>query len=711
MTNIKNLLAVLLYFSAQLSWAEELPLDASATDLPKISVEGESRSVPLGDSIFKTEKLSGKKLKEARSSSIAEAVSNQVGLDTQTYCANCGAKRLTINGLKGEHTSILIDGLPLYSSVSSFYGIDAIPVNGLEEVQVMRGSGASLVNPEAIGGTINLITIDPLEDLKNYSLSYGSNQSQNHSLLLSTTSLSGRYGLSVGGHYSLQDFWDEDDNSIAESPRRESWSGLVKMRAKLSDKDDLSLRYSHADLNILGGHVSGFKHSDIPTQEAVPSDFVNGDVRNRFTGSPERVSDYVKVKRDEVSTDWTHYIDQLWTLRLNAGYSRQEQQAIYMHGFDYANVDQIYVTDVSTQWVKGDHLFNLGVFYKSEQLRSESLRLFRSTSDGGLGLPRDNFDFKSVAIYLQDTLTVNSQLEVDLSVRADQIDLDWTDLDNEVNESLAAPRLQIKHSFNDHLTQRLSYGLGYRAPLSFFESQHGSSETGYEVDITRLEKAHSLVYSISQNTPDYYVTFGSHFTRLYHMAYGEDVQSQPIRYKNTDEKYNIWVNDLLVGKRILPWWFIEMSFEAFDYEAGYKQKLPTAAIEERIQLNSEMTSARWTHNLNVSYVGPRDISEYGGYRNHYNRRQFDGGGGESVSEPKRQAAPGFFTMDTSASYSFSEALKLTAGIYNIFDYTQSSANDTPSTWHLHYDHAHFDNFHTWGPNRGREFYLQMSGEF
>ena len=85
------------------------------------------------------------------------------GLITRPTCANCGAKRLRINGLKGEHTSILIDGLPLHSTISSFYGVDNIPVNGIENILVMRGAGASLTNPEAIGGTINIQTVDPFK--------------------------------------------------------------------------------------------------------------------------------------------------------------------------------------------------------------------------------------------------------------------------------------------------------------------------------------------------------------------------------------------------------------------------------------------------------------------------------------------------------------------------------------------------------------------
>src|SRR5690606_10358644 len=127
-----------------------------------------------------------KKFNEPQRQTLSDLVRDQIGVETQTYCANCGAKRLTINGLKGEHTSILIDGLPLHSAISSFYGVETVPVNGIQEINVMRGAGASLTNPEAIGGTLDIITVDPLTPRQSYSTSLSFNDQlsgtgQNHS--------------------------------------------------------------------------------------------------------------------------------------------------------------------------------------------------------------------------------------------------------------------------------------------------------------------------------------------------------------------------------------------------------------------------------------------------------------------------------------------------------------------------------------------------
>ncbi|NCN41050.1 TonB-dependent receptor [bacterium] len=679
----------------------------------------EPLSSPLNPySTYKKESVSGEKFNQANRQSLADLVKDQVGVEAQTYCSNCGAKRLTINGLKGEHTSILIDGLPLHSAVSSFYGVDSIPVNGIDQIDVMRGSGASMTNPEAIGGTLDLITVNPLVANQIYSTSLSVNDSinssaQNHSALVSIPSETKRFGLTFGGQYTSAETWDEDKNGIAESPERTNYSGILKIRFLPDQKNDISVRGGVSELTILGGAANPSKPSQIRTNPAQETDFENGDVRNRYIGDPSKITDWISLKRYEGALHWTSYVSETATLSWNSGYARQEQRSIYQHGFDYSHNDNIFVTDLSLQWLAGkDHIFNFGLFHKTQRLRSESEKLFVQQ-----GLPKDNFDNTSYASYFKYSFLYSDDLEMDFALRADQIDIDWIQLTNKISQFVVAPRYQIRHNFTDHLSQRFSYGLGYRAPLTFFESQHGNNESGYKIGITELEKAHSLVYSLSYNTPDYYVTGGVHYTSLENMAYGFETESQTpgergaISYQNSSESYDIWAKDLLLGYKITPWWMLEGSLEFFSYERSYARKLPTAAIEKRFQLKSNMEWGPWTHNLTATFVGSRDLSKYGGYNNYYSdRNQFPSPESRGTFL-KRQKAPAHVVLDTSVTYEFWKSYSATFGVSNLLDETQVKHGDSPSAWHWHVDHAHYDGLHTWGPNRGREFLFKLSASF
>ena len=87
----------------------------------------------------------------------------------------CGVKRVMLNGLRGEHTTILVDGVPTHSLVSSVYGLDATSAAGVERIEIARGAGASLIAPEAIGGTINLITKQARADELDLDIAGGDN--------------------------------------------------------------------------------------------------------------------------------------------------------------------------------------------------------------------------------------------------------------------------------------------------------------------------------------------------------------------------------------------------------------------------------------------------------------------------------------------------------------------------------------------------------
>ena len=60
---------------------------------------------------------------------------------------------------------------------------------------------------------------------------------------------------------------------------------------------------------------------------------------------------------------------------------------------------------------------------------------------------------------------------------------------------------------------------------------------------------------------------------------------------------------------------------------------------------------------------------------------------------------------------WTEKLTVNLNVLNVFDYTQTSAGDSPSTWHWHFNHAHYDGLHTWGPNAGRQFQLALDYKF
>ncbi len=663
---------------------------------------------------FKSERVSEKSLKSPSRQNLTQVLKDQVGVDAQVYCSNCGAKRLTINGLRAENTSLLIDGLPLHSSVSGFYGVDSVGPNGIYEIEVMRGTGASLTNPEAIGGTINIITLDPLESpLSSLSTSFSSNDqaevsAQNQQALFSYANQDKTFGVLFGAQYTEQKPWDENKNGIAESPMRDSLNVFTKIKFMAGKKNEFFLRTSINELKILGGPSKNAKKPEtISDEEVLPSDFeILGDVESKYVGDNREITDWINLKRYEGQFKWMHHFADDFKIDLNLGVARQEQRSLYQHGFDYANNDILWVGDLKVEKLWNEHIFNAGLFFKDQRLRSTSEILFEDR-----GLRKDSFNHKSLAFYLRDTYVMSEKFEMDLALRFDQVNMTWIDLENEISNLVIAPRVQLKNSITDHLTQRLSYGLGYRTPLTYFESQHTNSEVGYEVDISKIESADSLVYTLSYNTPKHYSTFGSHYTHLKNMSFADEPNdlTQPVFFRNANEAYDIWAFDILVGYKLNPSLMLELSYEHFLFEDGYTKKLPTASIEQRLQFKSSYEKGRWSAFMNLSFVPSRDLGRYGDYINHY--RVYRLSSTAEFIDPKNLKADSFFTLDAEGQYKVNKYFSLSFGVKNLLDQTQVSSKDSPSMWHNHLGHAHYDGLHTWGPNRGREWYLQLSANF
>ena len=109
--------------------------------------------------------VAGPKLIETvNSTDLAKTLNYLPGLRVENNCQNCGFPQVRINGLEGPYSQILINSRPVVSALSGVYGLEQIPVNMIERVEVVRGGGSALFGANAVGGTINIITKDPVDN-------------------------------------------------------------------------------------------------------------------------------------------------------------------------------------------------------------------------------------------------------------------------------------------------------------------------------------------------------------------------------------------------------------------------------------------------------------------------------------------------------------------------------------------------------------------
>ena len=101
---------------------------------------------------------------KVNATSLSQGLVFQPGVRVENNCQNCSYQQVRINGLDGPYTQILIDSRPIFSALAGVYGIEQLPANMVDRVEVMRGGGSALFGSSAIAGTINIITKEPVRN-------------------------------------------------------------------------------------------------------------------------------------------------------------------------------------------------------------------------------------------------------------------------------------------------------------------------------------------------------------------------------------------------------------------------------------------------------------------------------------------------------------------------------------------------------------------
>lgn len=104
-------------------------------------------------------------IRESAAENLGELFANELGIDWRTY-GNYGgaAQEIKIRGMGADGTQVFINGINVNSPSLAIADIGKIPLNNVERVEVVKGSGSLLYGTGAMGGTVNIITKRPERD-------------------------------------------------------------------------------------------------------------------------------------------------------------------------------------------------------------------------------------------------------------------------------------------------------------------------------------------------------------------------------------------------------------------------------------------------------------------------------------------------------------------------------------------------------------------
>ena len=388
---------------------------------------------------------------------VAQGLSFQPGVRVENNCQNCGFQQVRINGLDGQYTQILIDSRPIFSALAGVYGIEQLPANMVDRVEVMRGGGSALFGSSAIAGTINIITREPVRN--SAAISHTATSIAGSSALHNTTDINAsivsednKLGIAVFGQNTAKDAWDANGDGFTELSAISGQTMGFRGYLKTGLYSKLTAEYHHLQEFRRGGD-----NLDLPPHEAMIAEQTDHGIN---TGG---------LKFDWFSKDQRH--------RLNTFASLQhiERESYYGAGKD----PNAYGKTTDLTWVAGAQYIykaekcvfmpadlTVGLEYNEDYLRDNMWGYNRTTDQ----------IVRIVSAYAQNEWK-NSQWGILLGGRLDKHNL--------IDGIIFSPRANIRYNPTENVNFRASYSYGFRAPQAFDEDLH-IDNVGGTVSMIRL---------------------------------------------------------------------------------------------------------------------------------------------------------------------------------------------------------------------------------
>lgn len=439
-----------LYVEIKLESEEDL------TNLGEVVISGTMKAVSRLESPVPVEVYSPTFFKKNPTPNIFEAMQGINGVRPQVNCNVCDTGDIHINGLEGPYTMVLIDGMPIVSSLGSVYGLSGIPNSLVERVEVVKGPASSLYGSEAVGGLINIITKNPKSSSK-FGMDVMATSYEEYNVDVGFKLNAGKNATSLTGinYYNYQNRVDKNNDGFTDVTLQHRISVFQKWNFDRRENRVFSLagRYMYEDR-------------------------WGGDMRfNRaFRGGDEIYGESVFTNRSELIGMYQLPLKEKMFFNFSA----------INHNQDSRYGDESYIAN---QKIAFGQLTWDKTYGKHDLLSGIALRYtyYDDNTPATATLQGENEAQKTwlPGIFIQDEIALSDKHKVLLGMRYDH---------NNVHGSIFTPRLAYKWTMADHTIFRLNAGTGFRV-VNLFTEEHAALTGARDVVILndlKPEKSYNI---------------------------------------------------------------------------------------------------------------------------------------------------------------------------------------------------------------------------
>lgn len=134
------------------------PVSTPTSRLDPIAVTAYRQQQPIADVLADLTVIGPEEIARSGNQSLTELLQRQAGVEISMNGGPGSVSRVFLRGANGGQTVVLIDGVRIASASAGATSLEAIPLDIVERIEVLRGPASSLYGADAIGGVIQVFT-------------------------------------------------------------------------------------------------------------------------------------------------------------------------------------------------------------------------------------------------------------------------------------------------------------------------------------------------------------------------------------------------------------------------------------------------------------------------------------------------------------------------------------------------------------------------
>ena len=666
-------------------------LNPSDTDIDEVVVSANRNETKRSMAPNLVNVIGSKVFDITQSTCLAKGLNFQPGVRTEDDCQNCGFTQVRINGLDGHYSQILVNSRPVFSSLNGVYGLEHIPANMIDRVEVVRGGGSALFGASAIGGTINIITKEPLHNSASFAHNFMSQGGANSFDNVTTGNVSlvtndNKAGVYAYGQTRTRQGYDYDGDGYTELPELNNQTFGLNSFLRLNSYSKLSLQYHGIHEFRRGGNKLNQAPHEANIAEQVEHNIQGGGLTYDF---------YSPNEKDRLSAYFSFQTTARKSYYGGIGEGTEE---------DKETAEKAYGTTHNFTYVAGTqyvHSFDKLLFMPSDLTLGGEYN-FDGLKDFIIGYDRHFKQNVCIGSFFFQNEWKNKQWSFLVGGRLDKHNL--------VDHIIFSPRANLRFNPTENVNLRITYAGGFRAPQAFDEDLHVGVVGGERLVTTlakNLKEERSNSFSVSA---DLYHRFGNVQTNLLIEGFYTDLNnvfalrqlSQPDAQGNTvQERYNAYGAKVLglniEGKATFTRWFslqagVTLQQSHYNEAIAWNDEVPEQKFKKMMRtpnIYGYFTASftpikRLTASVTGNYTGSMLVGH---------------AAGSGVDEPVAVNTPNFMEVNMKLAYDFPIYkyinLQVNGGIQNI---TNAYQKDFDKGWNR-------DSGYIYGPSLPRSYFV------